>query len=113
MNISVSAKRLGLLVSALMLAPGAALAADEPPPQAKPEAGGMMGHDQMEGRDKMMPAPKGKMNMGSSCMSMSQMQKMGMSKKKMDQMKHNCGSNKKKGSMSGSGKAKPAAMAPH
>lgn len=114
MNFSVSAKRIGLLASALMLAPGAALAADQPAAatQAKPMAGGMMGHDQMEGHDKMMSAPKGKMKMGSSCMSMSDMKKMGMSQKKMDQMKHNCGA-KKKGAMSGSGKAKPAPMKPH
>lgn len=111
MNISVSATRLGLLVSALMLAPGSAFAADEPAHQAKPMAGGMEGHDRMEGHDKMMP-PKGKMNMGSSCMSMPDMQKMGMGKKKMDQMKHSCGADKKS-AMSGHGKDKPAPMKTH
>lgn len=115
MNIS-SAKRLSLLFSALMLAPGAAHASDEPAPQAKAMPGGMMGHGQMKDQDEMTSGSKGKMNMGSSCMSMSDMKKMGMSKKKMDQMKHDCSANKKgamQGAMPGMGQAAPAPMKPH
>ena len=113
MNISASAKGLALFLSALILAPGAALAADEPASQAKPMPSGMMGHDKMEGHEKMMPAPKDKMKMGASCMSMSNMQKMGMSKKKTDQMKQNCDGKKMTTPKPVSDKARPAPMKPH
>ena len=111
MKLPRSRATIGLIVTALLLTSGAALAQDRAAASTKPKAGGTMEHDKMMEHHDMMPGMQGDRMKGhapaSSCMSKDRMQKMGMGQKKMAEMGAKCRAEKRRGAKPTATKPKP------